>query len=166
MFASPTLFTLNDVSKCGYRCQWVYEAYISKLYTLFVLFISNGTAKRKMATLAFLYGGEFMKTSFDDVKTYDYRPQRSCSKVMFFHLCVSHFVHGGGACLIDTLPWVGTPGRCPWADTPLGRHPRADAPWADTPGQTPPSRADSYCIGRYASYWNAALFNLCFHMKT
>ena len=51
--------------------------------------------------------------------TYYYRPQRSCGKVMFLHLSVSHSVHR--VC-------VGQPpsGRhipaCTGADGPLGRH--------------------------------------------
>ena len=67
------------------------------------------------------------------------------------------------------------PGRhSPWADTPPDRHPQADTPkadiqWADTPwadacwADTPLTPqadhpADGYCSGRYASYWNAFLF--------
>ena len=48
--------------------------------------------------------------------------KRSCGKVMFLHLSVSHSVHGGvylSACW-DT-------------HTPPGRHPRGRPPWADTP---------------------------------
>ena len=76
-----------------------------------------------------------------------------------------------------------SPGRHPCGQTPLtGRHPsQADTPHRQTPpGQTPPARQtppsgrhphqadtpirqtppppDSYCSGRYASYWNAFLF--------
>ena len=85
----------------------------------------------------------------------------------------------------DTSPGRHPPGRHPWADTlwadtppgihppqadtplgrtlPLGRHPPGQTtPWADTPGQTLPlgrhPPADGYCSGRYASYWNAFLF--------
>ena len=58
-----------------------------------------------------------------------YRPQRSCVKVMFLHLSVSHSIHRG---------WS------PWADTPLG--------------QTPPCTVHAgirSTSGRYASHWNA-----------
>ena len=37
-----------------------------------------------------------------------YRPQRSCNKVMFLHLSVSHSVHGGGG-VWQTTPWADTP---------------------------------------------------------
>ena len=39
------------------------EDYILRLQTSLVLFISYGTAKMKLAILAFLYCGEFVKTS-------------------------------------------------------------------------------------------------------
>ena len=69
---------------------------------------------------------------------HNYRPQRSCGKVMFLHLSVLLFTGGSAT-------------------------PRADNP----PGQTPPDRHPpprSACWellatkGRYASYWNAHLF--------
>ena len=41
---------------------------------------------------------------------------------------------------------------------PRGVYPPGQThPWADTP----PPKADGYCSGRYASYWNAFLFVLC-----
>ena len=57
--------------------------------------------------------------------------KRSCGKVMFLHLSVSHSVHGGvgGVCLSacwDTPPWV---------DTPAGQTP-------------PPPRADTWLLQR------------------
>ena len=71
-------------------------------------------------------------------------------------------------------PWEDTPGETPPGQTP----PQADTPWADTPpGQTPlwsdtPSpradtplgkhSSDDHCSRRYASYWNAFLFQLLF----
>ena len=101
--------------------------------------------------------------------------KRSCGKVMFLHLSVSHSVHRRvclSACW-DT-PTLGRHhplGR----HLPLGRHPpRADTPLPSaccdthTPakcmlGYTPlPSACwdrHGYCCGRYASYWNAFLFN-------
>ena len=39
------------------------EDYISKLVDFMILFISNGTAKTKLAILAFFYHGEFAKNS-------------------------------------------------------------------------------------------------------
>ena len=64
------------------------------------------------------------------------------AKVMFLHLSVSHSVHGG-VCL----------SAC-WDTTPRDQAP----PWSRPPGaDTAP--ADSYCCGRYASHWNAFLFN-------
>ena len=56
-----------------------------------------------------------------DINIHFYHPQRSCSKVMFLHLSVSHSVHRG---LSATRPQADTPK----AD-PLGRHPL----WAYTP---------------------------------
>ena len=53
------------------------------------------------------------------------------AKVMFLHLSVILFT--GGVCL----------SAC-WDTTP--------------PDQVPPPKADGYCCGRYASYWNAFLF--------
>ena len=90
------------------------------------------------------------------------------AKDIFLHLSVILFT--GGVCLSACLD---TPSR---ADTPPGsRHPPPPLPRADTfpgsrhplPEQTPPSRhppppeADSSIrstSGRYASYWNAFLF--------
>ena len=52
----------------------------------------------------------------------NYRPQRSCGKVIFSQVSVSHSVHRGGVS-----------GRSPrQTPPPLGRHP---LPWADTPPQ-------------------------------
>ena len=50
----PSLFTPHDVSKCDIRYQWVQADYISRLKTLLVLFISNGTAKTKLAIFGIL----------------------------------------------------------------------------------------------------------------
>ena len=84
----------------------------------------------------------------DRLHVLKYRPQRSCGKVVFLHLFVSHSVHGGvsasgpgGVCYTHTHPWADTrqednpPGQTPpWEHTPLGRH-----LWADTPlGRHPP----------------------------
>ena len=68
-------------------------------------------------------------------KAYYYRPQRSCGKVMFSQASVILFTRGG---VYPSMHW--------------GRHPT----WEDTP---PP---DSHCSVRYASYWNAFLFDTIF----
>ena len=61
-----SLFALHDASKCTIRYQWVQKDYIWRLWNLFSLLISNGTAKAKLAILAFLCCGEFVKTSIRD----------------------------------------------------------------------------------------------------
>ena len=85
----------------------------------------------------------------------NYRPQRSCGKVMFLHLSVilstggvSASVHAGihphGQTPPSHPPGQTTPGRHPLGRHPLGRY-------------TLPPPADGYCSGRYTSYWNAFL---------
>ena len=112
------------------------------------------------------------------------------AKVMFLQASVCPQGWGGGVCLSpcwDTTP-PGTR-HTPWSrhpppgpDTPpwSRHHPRDDQtpPWPDPPEQTPPwnqtplSRDPpspppppptryGHCCGRYASYWNAFLFNIC-----
>ena len=76
-------------------------------------------------------------------------PSSTKLRRLCFYTCLS--VHrGGGVCLSacwDTIsPSRHTP---PGTDTPLLTDTR---PRAHTP-------ADSYCCGRYASYWNAFLFS-------
>ena len=68
---------------------------------------------------------------------------RSCGKVIFLHLSVSHSVHGGGGCIpacTGQTPLLGVQphslGRHPPGRHPPGRH----LPLADTPRQTPPGR--------------------------
>ena len=73
---------------------------------------------------------------------------------MFLHLSVSHSAQRG------ISAWADTPlGRTP---PPLGRYPtRQTSPQADTPlGRHPLGRhsPDGNWSGRYASYWNAFLF--------
>ena len=62
-------------------------------------------------------------------KLCNYRPQRSCVKIMFLHVSA---ILSTGECLADSPL-----GRHPQADTPLGRplgrHPQADTPPTDTP---------------------------------
>ena len=65
-----SLFALYDASKCKIRYQWVQEDYIWKLQNLLFFFFSNGTAKTKLAILAFLCYGEFVKTSISSGKCY------------------------------------------------------------------------------------------------
>ena len=99
-----------------------------------------------------------------------YRPQRSWDKVIFLVACVKNSVHRGST-------WAGTPlsrytprkvhplGKyTPRAGThPQGRYmpPRQLHPRAGTlpPGQVHPPWSMS---GRYASYWNAFLFEQMF----
>ena len=54
-----------DVGKCEITYLWVSEDYISRLRTSLFLFISNGTAKAKLAILACLYCGKSAKNSND-----------------------------------------------------------------------------------------------------
>ena len=83
------------------------------------------------------------------------------AKVMFLHLFVSHSVHRGvlPQCMMGYHTPLG-PG------TPKSRPPGPGTPMSP-PEQTHPlgpgaPRADGYCCGRYASYWNAFLFlNVC-----
>ena len=75
--------------------------------------------------------------------------KRSCGKVMFLHLSVSHSVHGGGglpsplACRqtwgFGQIPpgYRPPPGRSPWADLPPDEDPPGQTPPGRPPGQTP-----------------------------
>ena len=56
-----SLFATYDASKFETRYQWMQYDYISRLQTSLVQFLSNDTAKTKLAILAFLYCGEFVK---------------------------------------------------------------------------------------------------------
>ena len=67
---------------------------------------------------------------------------------------------------LNFVPWADTPCLCrhPPGQTPLGR-----PPWADPPGRLPGRHIPppEHCgirstSGRYASYWYAFLFLLCF----
>ena len=53
------------------RCQWVEEDYLSRLQTSLILLISKSTAKTKLQKFTFLYCGEFVKTSENDLETFD-----------------------------------------------------------------------------------------------
>ena len=105
------------------------------------------------------------------------RSQRSCWKVMFLHLSVSHSVHrgdGGSASVYagiadpphpqeqipqeQTAPREQTPPPPPGADTPhRRRHPREQIPPRSR--HPPPSACWEIrpTSGRYVSYWNAFL---------
>ena len=77
---------------------------------------------------------------------YNYRPQRSCGKVLFSQACVKNSVQGGhalgvcmGACMAGGHAWQ------------LGM-------WGGVRGMH--GRRNGNCSGRYASYRNAFLFIL------
>ena len=59
------LFVITDASKCEIRSQEVCKDYISRLHTSLDPLIVIGRAKMKLAMLAFLYCGEFVKNSND-----------------------------------------------------------------------------------------------------
>ena len=109
----------------------------------------------------------------------------TCNEVgarLCFYTCGCHFVHGGGGlpqCMLgyhppspaaDTPPKEQTPSSPP---PPGSRHP-PDSPWEQTPlpaspwEQTPPGSSACWEIratsGRYASYWNAFLFENSFFL--
>ena len=58
-----SLIVSYDVSKFQIRCEGVREDYISVSHSSLVLFTSNVTTKMKLAIWAFLYCGEFVKTT-------------------------------------------------------------------------------------------------------
>ena len=86
-----------------------------------------------------------------------YRRQRSCDGYVFTDVCVHR---GGGipACLCRWYPSMPC-NRSPGGSGPGGVPARGVVcsqgicSW----GETPPPKADGYCCGRYASYWNAFL---------
>ena len=55
------LFVPYDVCKCEIRYHWVSQQHISRLQNSSIQFLSNGTAKTKLATLTFLYCEKFVK---------------------------------------------------------------------------------------------------------
>ena len=96
--------------------------------------------------------------------------KRSCGKVMFLHLSVSHSVHRGG-CLPQCMLGYTPRQKPPWTDPPGQTHPLPSTCWDTLPCPVhagihpPPSTCwdrHGYCCGRYASYWNAFFSYLCF----
>ena len=69
------------------------------------------------------------------------------AKVMFLHVSVCP--RGGGSASVH----AGMPPSQEQAHPPCSRH----SPGAGTPRSRHPPKADGYCCGRYASYWNAFL---------
>ena len=59
----PPLFDYYDVSKCEIRFERIPDNYILRVDIPLFYFISHGTAKTKLATLAFV-GMRFLKTLF------------------------------------------------------------------------------------------------------
>ena len=98
-----------------------------------------------------LYKVDFRKLTFQVRVLHFYCPQRSCGKVMFLHMSVSHSVHRGGLCpsmqhrshdqggSLSGGVSVQGGGLCP-RGSPSGRPP-----------------LNTVTRGRYASYWNAFL---------
>ena len=82
------------------------------------------------------------------------RPQRSCEGYVFTRVCHSVVTEGG------CYPSM----HCRWYPSmPCSRRGACSCSGgAPAPGGVetpPPPKADGYCCGRYASYWNAFLFN-------
>ena len=63
MLHFSSLLAPTDVSECEIRNQGVRKDYNSNLHTSLDLMIFNGRAKSKLAMLAFLYCGDFVKNS-------------------------------------------------------------------------------------------------------
>ena len=146
MFVRPLTPQCEQGSIKNEMCESVtfYKLYIA-FYT--TCDINSNLTKFPLPLLALLY-------------VYFYRLQRSCGKVIFSQVSVSHSVHRGG-CLADTTPGADTP----WVETSLGRH----LPLGQTPslaqcmlGYTQPPSPGGHCSGRYASYSNAFLCINCF----
>ena len=53
----------------------------------------------------------------------------------------------------------------PGSGTPLGPGTNPEQAPPPPPGSRPPGTRDGYCCGRYASYWNAFLFNYSFQFQ-
>ena len=92
-----------------------------------------------------------------------YRPQRSWGKVMFLHVCVILFT--GGCYPSMHCRWYPSMpcSRSQGGSAAGGVSSRGSAPWRGAWWRPP---RDSYCCGRYASYWNAFLLVLKMFLKT
>ena len=91
--------------------------------------------------------------------------KRSCGKVMFLHLSVSHSGHRGVYSSMHGgrhTPWADSP----WANTPLQTPHLPSACWDTHPHcpvhgwNTCPPPPGGYCCRRYASIWNAFLYKV------
>ena len=99
-------------------------------------------------------------TNIISQKLFNYRPQRSCGKVMFLHLSVILFT-GGSATPSGQTPRPS--GGHPLRQTPPGQtSPRKTSPGQTTPGQTPPCpvHAGIRSTSGYAFYWNVFLLDI------
>ena len=88
--------------------------------------------------------------------------KRSCVKVLFLHLSVSHSVHRWVSASVHT-------GYTPWADTPLGRHPPGQTPhWADIPPvQCMLGYTDcTHPTGMHSCFENCSTFICLWKMRT
>ena len=106
---------LNQLCVCG--CSTRAYIYGTKIYTNFACVVGNLSMTRNCC----YFLAELLKTALLlSVKSHDFAQyfitvrKRSCGKVMFLHLSVSHSVHGG------CIP--ACTGQTPLADTPVGRH--------------------------------------------
>ena len=80
-------------------------------------------------------------------------PSATKLRRLCFYTCLSVILFTGrGVCL----------SAC-WDTNPPEQAP--PEPGTLPPDQTPPPAADSYCCGRYASYWNAFLFTSILRIK-
>ena len=76
-----------------------------------------------------------------DVFFINYRPQRSCGKVIFSQASVNHSVQGGGvSARHPPRPWQTSPRQTPHCPVHAGIHPLADTPqcmlgYTHTPAQ-------------------------------
>ena len=92
-----------------------------------------------------------------------YRPQRSCSKVMFLHVSVILFT---GGVFVRETPQTDPPGQRPsWTVTPPDgkpspdRDPQTETPWTETPGQRP-LRTE-----RTGGMHRTGMHSCCFHRR-
>ena len=85
-----------------------------------------------------------------------YRPQTKFAKVMFLHVSVILSRGGIPACLAVLQAHTRGGGRLRGLAGGLQAHTQGGVS-QHALSQTPP---DGYCCGRYASYWNAFLFEI------